>query len=295
MRRDLPFPCGDPELMPRARDALVVYEGLPVAEGGAHELGRRDPLVVWRQLQIFLRECAVIDCETATVSLQESLIWFSSRESRAARAELSRRLGHGHRTGAGWGSGRVRDHFWGVDPEQVEATLAWLKELPDLPPVYGSPAVFLGYEARFRLVDLESGRPLPYQGGRFCGNQDFDGLGLMALGESRLFARLCERPSCNLVLSLPYRRVDDELRRYAAELQRRLPFRLSADDWTLWQLDAERSGYRATDVDVLPGESGVRRHCRPGARRPQSPVPRPRKSMAGRLRRRHGTDDAPGG
>ncbi|MBM3146554.1 MAG: hypothetical protein FJ000_01520, partial [Actinobacteria bacterium] len=268
MRRPLPYPLGDPQLMPRSLEALIVYEGLPVADGGAHELGRRDPVSVWRRLDTFLRDCAAVDEHSATVSLQESVTWLSSRESRAVRRELSARFGRPHRAGAGWGAGHVRDHFWGADPDDVEATLLWLSGLPRLPDVCGSPAVFLGYEARFRLVDLESGRPLPHQGGRFYGEQDLDGLGLLALGESRLFARLSERPSCNLVLSLPFPGADDEARGYVAELQRRLPFALSVDDFTQWRRNDARTGYTATPVQVLGSSPEKRQPARraPGDR-----------------------------
>ncbi|GEM_PF-754511 len=277
MRRPLPYPLGDPEMMPGALEALIVYEGLPVADGGAHELGRRDPVSVWRRLDGFLKDCAAVDEHSATVSLQESVTWLSSRESRAVRRELSARFGRPHRAGAGWGAGHVRDHFWGADPDDVEATLLWLTGLPHLPDVCGSPAVFLGYEARFRLVDLESGRPLPDQGGRFYGEQDLDGHGLVALGESRLFARLSERPSCNLVLSLPFLDVDDEARRFVAGLQCRLPFALSADDFTLWRRNDARTGYTGTPVQVLASSPEKRRPARraPGER-PARKVPRRR-------------------
>lgn len=274
MRRPLPYPLGDPDVMPRAVEALIVYEGLPVFDGGAHELGRRDAVAVWRRLDGFLKDCAAVDEHSATVSLQESVTWLSSRESRAVRRELSARFGRPHRAGAGWGAGHVRDHFWGADPDDVEATLLWLTGLPRLPDVCGSPAVFLGYEARFRLVDLGSGRPLPNQGGRFYGEQDLDGHGLVALGESRLFARLSERPSCNLVLSLPFLAVDDEARGYVAEVQRRLPFALSIDHFTLWRRNDAKTGYTATPVQVLASSPEKRRPA------PRAPGGRPERRVS---------------
>lgn len=263
-RRRLPFPHGDPELMSRALGGLIVYEGLPLADGGAHELGRRDPVLVWRGLATFLDECADIQGSAATVSLQE-MGWTSPTGSRGVRRRISERLGRPHRSGSGLGPGRLRDYFWGADPELVEETLRWLGRLERLPEVYHSPAVFLGYEAWFRLLDPVSRTPFPNQGGRCYGEQDIDGHGLVALGESRLFARLSERPSCSLVLSLPFPEVDDALRGYVAGLQRRLPFPFSSDHWTRWRLDDARSLYRPSAVQVTTNEGGRgRRRSRRG-------------------------------
>jgi len=277
MSRPLPYPRGDPELMPQALDGLIVYEGLPLMDGGAHELGRSDPVKVWRRLAVFIEECTSVVDSSATVALQE-MGWTSTAASRAVRARLSQRFGRPHRAGSGWGPGRLRDYFWGADPDRVEQTLVWLKGLDRLPDVYRSPAVFLGFEAQFRLLDLAAdvppaGRePLAGQGGESYGLQDLDGRGLMALGESRLYARLSEQPTCNLVLSLPFTDVSDELRAYVVELQRRLPFSLSPDHWTRWRLDEARAGYRSSGVRVLPagGADAGRRPARSTPRRPPS-------------------------
>jgi len=242
--------------MSQARDALIVYEGLPLADGGAHELGKRDPVAVWRRLAVFLEMFTIVDESAATVSLQE-MGWRSTSATRRVRAALSADFGPSRRSAVGWGDGRLRDYHWTADPERVEETLRRLLRVERLPDVYRTPALALAYEARFRLCDLATGGPFPHQGGRFYGGQDLDGRGLVGLGESRLFTRLSRRPTCNLVLSFPFRDVTDELLEYVAEVQRRLPFELSAEHWTRWWLDEERTAYVPTDLQGVIGRRDV--------------------------------------
>jgi len=284
----VPTPVGDPRLMSQARDAVIVYEGLPLMDGGAHELGRRDPLVVWRRLEAFLRDCTVVDGSSATVSLQE-MGWLPTRESRRVRAGLSETFGRPRRSAVGLGPGRLRESQWPSDPARVEETLRRLSRVERLPDVYRTPALALAFEARFRLLDPGNGAPFPHQGGRFYGDQDLDGRGLMALGDSRLFARLSRLPTCNLVLSLPFRDVTDDLLDYVAELQRRLPFELSPDHWTRWWLNEERTAYVPTDLAGLigdrPGDADAKERGPAGAP-PGGPV------RGGRTKRGRGRREA---
>jgi hypothetical protein len=267
-------PVVDPRLVSEARDALIVYEGLPLPDGGAHELGRRDPVAVWRRLAAFLETFAVVDESAATVSLQE-MGWHSTRASRRVRAELTAVFGRPRRSAVGWGDGRLRDSHWAADPQRVEETLRRLSRVERLPDVYRTPALVLAYEARFRLCDPATGTPFPHQGGRFYGGQDLDGRGLVGLGESRLFTRLSRRPTCNLVLSFPFRDVTDRLLEYVAELQRGLPFELSADHWTRWWLDEGRTAYVPIELEGLVDErEGVEER---GSRRRKGRVRRVRR------------------
>jgi hypothetical protein len=222
--------------------ALIAYDGLPIAAGGGHGLGRKDRSVVWNEIRQFLQTCTTCRApQRVRLLLSEGTHLdadFFARASRAATDSFGRPQRRLAIVGA---DGEVYEHAWEVDPEEIDRALALMQGVEPIPEHLGSGVLVLAVEASFCLRDPDSGEPFPGQDPALYGHQE--AAWNLPLGLSRIYLRLSGRSTCALFLSLPFPAVSPELRGHVAELEALLPFRLSPKHWSRWQLNAQGTRY----------------------------------------------------
>ena len=234
------------------REALIVYDGLPIGSGGAHTLARQSLSRVRDTLETFLLEC--------TDRKQPDRIQLTVYDGIAIPADFSNRMNealaaiHGapaRRQVVGGRNADLWENSWTVAPGQFRAVADWLAARQPLPRIQcvAGPPIVLGVEATFKLRDPRSGDILPFQGTEYYGGHEYGFR--MPLGLSRLHLRLSERSTWALVLCLPFTHVSEELRTYVATFQNYLPFELSPRHWSRWQLNARHTHYYARKVKVV--------------------------------------------
>jgi hypothetical protein len=238
--------------MPADRpNALIAYDGLPVAAGGGHGLGRKDRSVIWEQIREFLQTCTTCrEPQRVRLLLSEGTkldAGFFDRANRAATDRFGRPQRRLAIVGAG---GEVYERAWEVDPHEIDGALALMQRVEPIPEHLRSGVLVLAVEASFRLREPHAGEPFPGQDPALYGHQE--AAWNLPLGLSRIYLRLSGRSTCALFLSLPFPAVSPALREYVTELEARLPFRLSPKHWSRWQLNAKSTRYYKRRVAPHP-------------------------------------------
>jgi hypothetical protein len=150
--------------MIQRRPALIVYEGMPIASGGAHRLGGLGPAQVWAQLSAFLNECADHVGSYETVLLVYEAVGRPLPSIESAKISATALFGQsGHRV-AVTGVVEIYEHSWNLNTDQLPRALAWLTDQNPVPTLSTGPPLVVSVQLRFSLKDPDSGEPLPFQG-----------------------------------------------------------------------------------------------------------------------------------
>ena len=115
--------------------------------------------------------------------------------------------------------------------------------------------MFLGISAAFSIRDPDTGEPFPFQGSDVYGNQE--AAFRLPLGGSVMYLRLANPSTCALFLSLPFSEVTPKLQSYVHRLEASLPFKLSPNHWSRWQLNAQGARYYNRRASVLGEEQAA--------------------------------------
>jgi hypothetical protein len=227
------------------RRAAITYDGLPIANGGAHTLRIRGCVASLKALQSFVDALSLdpVPTRVAVEVLQgagvpETFVSAACDECAVRGAErTSRRIGD------------YSAHLWTIDQGSLAAAAEALERLRPIPTTR-----LAGHAARlhvtWNLVLCDgSRRPFPYQ------NEDdylgFDCGGQHRLGHSFVYACISETTTAHLFLSLPFEEVSEEARRLANEIQAHFPARLSPSHWKIWRLTATGHTYVGRRVPGL--------------------------------------------
>ena len=198
--------------------------------------------MVWNEIREFLETCTTCrEPQRVRLLLSEGTHLDADFFARAQRAATDCFGRPKRRLAIVGADGEVFERAWEVDPEEIDGALALMHGVEPIPEHLRSGALVLAVEASFRLRDPDSGEPFPGQDPALYGHQEVDWN--LPLGLSRIYLRLSGRSTCALFLSLPFPSVSRELREYVAELEARLPFRLSPKHWSRWQLNAQGTRY----------------------------------------------------
>ena len=194
--------------------AAVTYIGLPLSSGSAHSLGRMPRRVAHERTLSFLQTCTVpVGTPVYLLRVHEVP---ELKPDPALEREVERRFG-----------GRV-----GLREEQVGDVLNLLDDIDPQPANrWGMVPVWFRMECRFRILDPNTGRPLPGQDPAHFNGQVYEWA--MPLGTSGLGLILNDHAAIRIVLCLPD--ADERLvGRVVPWLQEHLPFRLSPKQWRAW-------------------------------------------------------------
>lgn len=229
-----------PRPLPLRRPAIVTYDGLPLASGGAHSLRTRSPLAALAQVRSFLSSC--------TDSLQPQKAWievvsganvpveFSAPLVAKLRAEL-RAPGNRRAYGAG-----NTANVWPIAAAQMDAFVELVEQSCPLPAMPNRlQPVTVAANFKFQLLHPQSRAVLPWQGAAFYGN--FSAAPGQLLGESQLYARISGRSTVSLFLSFPFEDVSQDLLAATGFVRAHLPFPLSPNHWKRWRLTKNAKGY----------------------------------------------------
>ena len=243
------------------RKGLISYDGLPIASGGGHRLGRLKTKDAWAATLQFLNECtttvgpsrvtlAINGVEDTDPQLLEQL-----RESAVAGLGLYPSP-HDRQDYGGRGSTLT----WHVSPEKAPKAVAWRDAIGPLPSNWlGGPAL-LSMDFQFRLKASTGNLELPYQDSGSYLHQAYDGYGAL-LGESGCRLTLSSRSTLSVLLFLPFEEPGPDLWQYVSFLQSRLPFRFSPRHWKHWRLTKKGTSYVGKKIKepvLAPGEAAAR-------------------------------------
>jgi hypothetical protein len=235
------------------RRAVIVYDGLPIASGGAHHLRTRKPLEAWSRLSEFLDTCATaIDLQSAGVYLRGEDVLPLAQAALVARS-ATEAFGASTSSQTVWGvagASDLHESTWPLDWSRLQEAVAWVAAQEPLASVHGVSALSVGFNVFFQLRDPRSGEVLPWQGHEHYPQQAYL-LGVVPFGLSRMYAQVSQESRCSITLALPFEDVTDAVRQLAADLDAHLPFRLSHKQWTRWQLNKGGTAYYPRRVSVL--------------------------------------------
>ena len=225
------------------RTGLIAYDGLPVASGGGHGLGRLDTQQAWVATLGFLRVCTTaVGPRHLTLSLnsvEDTEPTLIHRLTESAVAALGLYPSPHSRREYGSGGASL---IWNLSLEDASAAVAWRQSLGPLEANWLGGPVLLVIDFAFRFRAGADGPELPYQGGACYLGQAYDGYGAL-LGESVCRLSLSSRNTLSVLFFLPFEAPGPELWQYVAFLQSRLPFRFSAKHWKHWQLTKKGTAY----------------------------------------------------
>jgi hypothetical protein len=228
-----------------ARLAAITYDGLPIANGGAHRLRTRGCVAGLEALQSFVAAVS-LDLLPTKLSLEvlegaDVAEGFASAalghlETRLSK-RTSRRVGH------------YTAHRWTMNRGALSSTADALERLRPIPNTrYGGYAARL--HASWDLVLCDSSRrAFPHQSERDyvsfdCGDQH-------RLGRSFVHASISEATTAHLFLSLPFEEVTEEARGLVSEIQAHFPARLSSSHWKIWRLARSGQAYVGRKIPGL--------------------------------------------
>jgi hypothetical protein len=226
------------------RTGLVSYDGLPVASGGGHGLGRLTPQHAWDATRSFLGGCTTAALPSkltlAINSVEDAEPGLSDRLRESAVATLGLHPSPHDRRGYGAVTGSTL--LWRLSPEQIVAAVAWRESLGPLRADWlGGPAL-LSMDFAFRFRTATGDGELPFQGAPFYREQPYDGYGVL-LGESGCRLNLGARSTLSVLFFLPFEDVGSELWEYVAFLEAKLPFKISPKHWKHWRLTKKGTSY----------------------------------------------------
>jgi hypothetical protein len=208
----------------------ITYDGLPLSSGGAHHLRTRDIRSAARALKWFVRN---VSTDFVPSGLQVEV-------RRDAAAMDGRSNGLIERYDARYGRasvylmGRRRAHRWDVEPSSLEGLVTDIAGICRCPKDPLPPVTILASWALV-LVDPTTGSSLPHQDVHDYG--DFDTADGRLLGRSSLFARISNRTTANLWLSLPFDQPNEVAEKIARHIQSHFPCRFSSKHWKCWRLN----------------------------------------------------------
>lgn len=204
----------------------VTYDGLPLAAGSSHGLGRMPVRTAHEKVVAFLARC------TEPVEPLDYCFRIHDvpglRSNPALQHEVARRFMDGH----------ARYPF---APEEADRALDFLEsQLPQATNEFGMAPLWLWLVARVRLRDPDTGVLLAGQEPKRFGLSQADG-GIL-LGTSRVQLVLDNSARMSVGLSFPDLD-DDQLRELVPRLQEHLPFTLSRKHWKRWTPAKNGRGY----------------------------------------------------
>ncbi len=209
----------------------VTYDGLPIASGGAHSLGRMSRRDAYQRTMTFLETCTELD---GPIDHHFALPPVSGLpRASELEAQVKRRFGKDRR----------------IEVSKVPEALAFLDEI-DPQPVnpWGMAPVWLWTIARFRILDPATGQPIPGQDPRrFNATTASSGV---ALGANDLRLILSDKAALGINLCLPDAD-EDLLGRVVPWLQAYLPFRFSPKQWRAWT-PTKTGGWKARKLPSTP-------------------------------------------
>ena len=216
--------------MTPADPAVITYDGLPIASGGAHWLRTTSPVAAWDGVRAFLTTFTTYsEPERAGVSLVAGA--FSSpplSPPAGRRRHVKRVLEH------------AIEH-WDLQPHEVDGTLEALERRLPLPRIEHLDACSISVAARFDLIDPGTGAVLPGQGRDLFFGQEVDHGRF--LGESFLNATLGERSAASVFFSFPFDPADPAFAAYLRPFSAALPFKMSPHAWRVWRRAKTRNRY----------------------------------------------------
>lgn len=213
-------------------ESAVVYDGLPIASGGAHALRRmpaRDALSAWLR---FLSTCTAASPVEASFDLPTTPgLTVEPRVVRLIEEEFPRT------------SGRLA-----VAHDRIEDAIEVFESIEPLPTNrWGMAPVWLWFTADFRLRSPKGPHLWPGQDpARFGHFQTPSGV---TLGASSTRLILQAKHAIGLSLSIP-EASDSDLAEIVPWLQAALPMRLSSKHWTRWTLTENRRSYRGRKIAI---------------------------------------------
>ena len=215
-------------------ESAVAYDGLPIASGGAHALGRvsaRKALTAWRGFLASCTQPSPIRC------------WFDIPMT----PELTVDPGVVARIAEAFPD-RSRDRF-PVAVDRIDDALAVFESFEPQPTnQWGMAPVWLRFSADFRLLDPQGTGLWPSQEPELFGH--FQTPAGVTLGASSTRLSLQARRSLGLTLSVP-EASDEDLQLLVPWLQAALPMRLSPKHWTRWTRTKSGTSYRGRKISPL--------------------------------------------
>jgi hypothetical protein len=197
--------------------AAVTYDGLPVSSGGAHSLGRMTRRTAYQRTIRFLDLCTVPDGARAhAITFPADRVLPRVDPPVGLRDQVERRFGR---------SGEILE-------DRVEDALAFLDEIaPQALNRYGMASVWLTMRCRFRLLDPETGRPIPGQDPQRFGGVEY--ARSVPLGTSGILLSLHNQAALSVDFCIPDPTAN-LLRRLMPWLAAQLPFKFSPKQWRVW-------------------------------------------------------------
>lgn len=221
-----------------AREAAFTYDGLPISSGGAHTLRTRGFPSGFDALRSFVQSVSVeispIDSAIEVIAGEGVPASFSTPLISEFDARFLKR-----RTRS---IGSYVGHEWTIDSDSIGALAQKLSMFnPLVEAGYAGPAVVIHVTWGLSLVDPLTREELPFQSKedylRFeTGFQQY-------LGESSIYARISDKTTANLFLSLPFEETAAAAQYVARVVQPAFPARLSSKHWKMWRLTKAKDKY----------------------------------------------------
>lgn len=223
--------------MPRL--AAITYDGLPISSGGAHKLRSRGFVETAGLLTNFVSAVCVNATPTnLTLELVNGGEINESEFSLLYR-EFCRQYGPCKFTR---GLGEYAGHQWSLDSNTLNETASQLELLrPIYLAGYAGWQIVLHATWNLTFCDDDTKLPLPYQ--TRSDYHEFEIGWQVFLGESGLYARISERSTAAIFLSLPFEEVSAECRGLVGRIVNAFPVRLSAKHWKRYSLSKKGTSY----------------------------------------------------
>lgn len=228
-----------------SRIAAITYEGLPLANGGAHKLRTRGFVAAFNALQSFVSAVSIdaIPKELLVEVVEGDGVPKQFSDSLASEFDSNFMRRPSRRIGAYTG------HQWEINATCVNRIVDQFERLRPIPQAgYAGEAALL--HATWNLVLADNQRqPLPHQD-----KDDYLGHEVgykIYLGQSLVYARISETTTATLFLTLPFEDVNDSAKRLAAEIESRFPCRLSSKHWKIWRLTKNGRSYVGRKIPGL--------------------------------------------
>lgn len=229
--------------MPRL--AVITYEGLPLASGGAHKLRTRGSVAAFNALQSF---ASAVSLDATPTDLLVEVVT-GDGVAKEFTDSLSSEFDSNFMRRPSRAIGAYTGHQWEINASCLNRIVDQFERLRPIPQAgYAGNAAVIHATWNLVLTDKER-RPLPYQG-----KDDYLGYEIgyeFSLGQSLVYARISETTTAHLFLSLPFEDVTDDARQLAAEIESHFPCRLSSKHWKMWKLTKNGRSYVGRKIPGL--------------------------------------------
>lgn len=230
--------------MPRL--AAITYDGLPISSGGAHALRTRGFVETAKSLSNFVSRVSV-DPTPVDVAL-ELLSGGDLNDEEFSRLYNDARSRYGTEKFTR-GLGKYVGHQWGLDVNDFRDTANRLEAIRPI-----SLTEYTGYQVvlhatwKLNFLRNDSEVPLPFQSR--VDYDEFEVAWQIFLGESGMYARISEKSTAGIFLSLPFEEVSSECRELVGRIQNAFPVRLSAKHWKRWTLSKAGKSYVGRKIEA---------------------------------------------